>query len=687
MLERVYDFERGITSMTGITSTQAHNNDLLPAAVNAARRGDFDNARNIAELGLREKRGEPTALHAFLGMIFARAGDRTQAANHLKKAHELRPTDITIACNLISILMEDGREKEALQIASAELARTDASLRVARYRGFLAQGQEDFAAAVESYQLVLDEAPNDFEILNNFGNAKAGLGDHEAAVKALKRAIAIDENAAPTYLNLAAALIALEENDEAEGILKNAADRFPADSRPVYELYVHYKSLFKQDEAFAAIKEAAARSPDDANIQLKLAIEFGVARQIHDAEHAYRRAIELNPLEQDAYLGLAIQYEHTNREEEFSPLIELARRNGIADGSCAFIETLELRRLGQFEDALERLKAVPEDVETIRTAHTKATLLERLKRSDEAFSAFTHANSLMSETPTEPLERAAKLRATLKEEIDLLTPDWLSSFQDAAISDDYNDPVFLVGFPRSGTTLLDTILMGHPHSVVMEEQPPLNIVEDELGGMSALSGLDDDAIAQARRRYFEEVEKLEPDYKGKLLVDKSPLFLYRGPLIHRLFPRAKIILALRHPCDVVLSCFMSNFRLNSAMANFLSIDDAATFYDLCFQHWQKSRALLPLDVHTIVYERLVENVEAEVSPLLDWLGLERNAEMFDHQKAAKARGLITTASYSQVTEPIYKRASGRWERYQEHLMPVFDILNPWAEEFGYGRLH
>lgn len=673
--------------MTEPTSSQHQHNDPLPAAVDAARRGDFRSAQDLAELGLREKRGEPAALHAFLGMVFARAADHVNATHHLKNAHELRPTDVTIACNLISVLMEGGREEEALLIASEELAHADVSLRVARYRGFLAQGQSDFTAAIDAYQLVLDKTPNDFEVLNNLGNAKAGLGDHEDAVNALKRAIAIDENAAPTYLNLAAALIALEQNHEAEDILKNALARFPEDARPAYELYIHYKSIFKQDEAFASIKEAVLRNPNDPNIQLKLAIEYGVARQTQDAERAYRRVIELDPLEQDAYLGLAIQYEHTNREDEFSPLIDLARRNGITDGSCAFIETLELRRLGQFENALERLKAVPDDVETIRTAHIKATLLERLKRSDEAFAAFTRANRLMAETPTEPLERAAKLRTTLKKEIDLLTPDWLGSLHNTVISDDHNDPVFLVGFPRSGTTLLDTILMGHPNTVVMEEQPPLNTVEDEIGGMSALPDLDDEAIATARRRYFEEVEKLEPNHSGKMLVDKSPLFLYRGPLIHRLFPRAKIILALRHPCDVVLSCFMSNFRLNSAMSNFLNINDTATFYDLCFQHWQKSRALLPLDVHTIVYEQLVENVEAEVSPLLDWLGLEGNSEMFDHQKAAKARGLITTASYSQVTEPIYKRASGRWERYREHLKPTFDILSPWTEEFDYGKLH
>lgn len=665
-------------------SSTASAESVLKKAVAFAQRGDLGQARALAERGLRDGEGEPAALHAFLGMVCARTGDRPAAAAHLNSAHQARPSDITIACNLISVLMEDGRDEEALAVATKELAQADQSLRVARYRGFLAQKLEDFAAAVEAYGVVLGKAPRDFECLNNIGNAKAGLGDHRGAVDALRRALEIDPKAAPTHLNLASALVALEKNDEAEVVLRRAAAQFPNDSRPPYQLYVLCKSLSKQDEALDAIEQAAARDPGVADIQLKLAVEYGVVRRTQDAERAYRRVLDLDPAEKDAYLGLAIQYEHMNREEEFAPLIALARRNGVGPGPLAFIEALELRRMGRFEDALERLKDVPDDVEPVRAAHVKATLLERLKRTDEAFAAFVEANARMEDNPTDPIGRGAKLRGDLKAELSLLTPGWRDSWPKVRIEDARADPVFLVGFPRSGTTLLDTILMGHPDAVVMEEQPPLNTVEEEIGGLAALPSLDAEGVSRARRRYFEEVEKLQPVGKGKTLVDKSPLFLYRGPLIHRLFPRAKIILALRHPCDVVLSCFMSNFRLNSAMSNFLRLEDAAEFYDLCFSHWKKARALLPLDVHTVVYERLVEDVAGEVGPLLDWLGLERNEEMLDHRKTAKARGLITTASYSQVTEPIYKRASGRWERYRAHLEPVFDTLAPWADEHGYG---
>ncbi|MEK7265401.1 MAG: sulfotransferase [Pseudomonadota bacterium] len=664
-------------------TSDASTEDLLAQAIAAARAGDMRKARERAERGI-ETAAEATPFHAFLGMLFARSGDKAAAAEHLRRAHEARSGDITIACNLISVLMTDNRDEDALAVATEALAKGDNSLRIARYRGFLAQKLEQFEEAIKAYGMVLERTPDDFECLNNIGNARAGVGDNLRAAEDLRRAIAIDPAAAPTRLNLASTLIALGRNDDAEAVLRKAAEDFPADSHAPYQLYVHYKSQAKQKEAIAAIEDAVDRDPNVAGMQLKLAIEYGLERRVLEAERAFRRAIDLNPLETDAYLGLAIQYEHTNREEDFAPLIELARRNGLDDGPLAFIEALELRRLGNFSDSLQRLEAVPPDVEKIRTVHVRATLLERLLRTDEAFESYAETNRLMAESPTTPLERAAKLRAELELELGLLTPDWRDSWQEVEIGDDREDPVFLVGFPRSGTTLLDTFLMGHPGAIVMEEQPPLNIVSDELGGMAVLPALDSAGVAAARRRYFEEVEKIQPLVPGKLLIDKSPLFLYRAPLIRRLFPRARIILALRHPCDVVLSCFMSNFRLNTAMANFLHLKDAADFYDISFSHWRKSAELFELNAHTIVYERLIEDVSAELNPLLGWLGLERNQEMLDHRKTAKSRGLITTASYSQVTEPIYKRASGRWERYRAHLEPIVDILAPWAMEFGYG---
>lgn len=656
--------------------------DALNQAMEAARGGDLIRAREIAEQALVGG-GDVVALNAFLGMLAVRAGDLPGAARHLRAAHDGRPDDVTIACNLIAALIDLGEPSAALDIASQQRAVADPSLRLARYRGFLAQSLDRFADAIAAYEHVVARAPNDFESWNNLGNARIAGGDAPGSVAALTRAVALDPGAAPTRLNLAAALRIADRPREAEAVLRKAAADFPDDARPLHDLYVQLKGEAADGPALPVIEAAVARDPGNAGLQFKFAVECGLASRLADAERAFRLAIAADPALTDAYLGLAVQYEHSNRAEEFAALLALAEGNGVEAGAVAFIRALEQRRAGDFAGALDSLAQVPATMEPERTAHIRATAFDRLGRTDEAFAWFAKTASLHQAHPTDPLARAAALRQSLRDEMALLTPEWLATWDSADPPPTRPDPVFLVGFPRSGTTLLDTILMGHPDVVVLEEEPPLNLVDQAIGGLASLATLDPAAIVKARADYYAAVDRITPLAPHQMLVDKSPLFLHKVPLIRRLFPRARFVLALRHPCDVLLSCYMSNFRLNAAMSNFLRLEDAAEFYDLTFRLWEQSVALLPVDRHTIVYERLVADVAAEVKPLFNFLGLEWREEALDHQQTAKARGLITTASYSQVTEPIYTRAAGRWQRYRHHLEPVLPVLVPWVERFGY----
>jgi hypothetical protein len=155
------------------------------------------------------------------------------------------------------------------------------------------------------------------------------------------------------------------------------------------------------------------------------------------------------------------------------------------------------------------------------------------------------------------------------------------------------------------------------------------------------------------------------------------------PLIHRLFPDARFILALRHPADVILSCYFSNFRTTPSLMNFLRLDAAVDFYDLAFSIWQRASELLPINVHTIQYEKLVDDPETQLRGLAEFLGLNWRDELLDHTRTAASRDFIATASYAQVIEPIYRRAVGRWEKYRAQLEPVLPALRPWAEKFGY----
>jgi hypothetical protein len=133
----------------------------------------------------------------------------------------------------------------------------------------------------------------------------------------------------------------------------------------------------------------------------------------------------------------------------------------------------------------------------------------------------------------------------------------------------------------------------------------------------------------------------------------------------------------------VLSCFMSNFQLNHAMRSFVDLEEAARTYDAVLESWTRATALFPVEVHRIRYERMVEDLAAEMRPLLGFLGLDWDPGVLDNRASAARREHIRTASYSQVTEPIYRRSSGRWRRYRRQMAPVLAILAPWAERMGY----
>jgi Sulfotransferase family len=154
-------------------------------------------------------------------------------------------------------------------------------------------------------------------------------------------------------------------------------------------------------------------------------------------------------------------------------------------------------------------------------------------------------------------------------------------------------------------------------------------------------------------------------------------------LIWRVFPDAKFILAVRHPCDVCLSCFMQNFALNQAMATFYSLESTAALYAKVMGLWQQYVQKLPIRYHRIRYEDLVSNFEHETRRLLDFLEVGWDDAVLQHTEHARKRGTISTPSYHQVTQPIYQHAKYRWKRYAKQLESVMETLQPYIEYFGY----
>jgi hypothetical protein len=167
-----------------------------------------------------------------------------------------------------------------------------------------------------------------------------------------------------------------------------------------------------------------------------------------------------------------------------------------------------------------------------------------------------------------------------------------------------------------------------------------------------------------------------------LRVDKMPLNILYLPLIYRFFPKAKIIVMLRHPLDCVLSNFIQRFKLNVKMMNFLTLQNTANFYHLTMGAYLHYRKVVPLAIHEIKYESLIENLETETKSLSSFLDIAWSPGMLHHQDKA-AKRIINTPSYTEVVKPVHRKARYRWKNYRDQLSSAIPRVQKYIDSFGY----
>jgi hypothetical protein len=246
--------------------------------------------------------------------------------------------------------------------------------------------------------------------------------------------------------------------------------------------------------------------------------------------------------------------------------------------------------------------------------------------------------------------------------------------------------VFMIGFPRSGTTLLETVLGGAEEVVTLEEREVLaGGVRTFMGSPTALDRLaaaDAAELDPFREAYWNDVRAQGVDPEGRVFVDKLPLNTFKLPLITRLFPQAKIVFSVRDPRDVVLSCFRRHFALNPAMFEFLTLEGTARLYDATFRLFGLYRDRLGIEPHIVRYEDMVEDFEATTRRACAFMGVEWRPELKGFAERARDRG-IATPSAAQVARGLYRSGMGQWRAYEAQMAPVLPLLQPWVSALGY----
>ena len=195
---------------------------------------------------------------------------------------------------------------------------------------------------------------------------------------------------------------------------------------------------------------------------------------------------------------------------------------------------------------------------------------------------------------------------------------------------------FLIGFPRSGTTLLDTILRSHSQTLVLEEKPYLLDIRHEFyknHEISEILNLDENEKIRMQKKYFSSF-----DYNpNKLIIDKYPLNLIELGFIKTLFPKSKIILAIRHPLDCIISCVLTAFKMNDGMVNFENIHTTSFFYNECFEILFKYFSFYEIQYHQVKYENIISDFKNEITKLIKFLNLNFEDNIYNYQKTAKQR--------------------------------------------------
>ncbi len=489
----------------------------------------------------------------------------------------------------------------------------------------------------------------------------------------------------PMLLNLAA--WKREEEGDFDGstaLLKEALALSPGDPTIIGAIGAVLRKQGKLGEALARLDEAIRLDPTAAAPWLERGIALETGGSLEAALASYLRAAELDPQSASAFGGVAAI---ASRRGDLDIAQQFAERSLTIDPldpqGAAGMARLEIER-GQPERALPVLEAALasdlSDANRANLAAIQGDAFDRLGRYAEAFDAY----SMSKQVSAGRFEQLAQAGEPQRELADRLAAEFEAIGEwpnDGAGSQ--SDPAFIIGFPRSGTTLVENMLASIPGVVALEERPTLAAGEHFLGdgGLARLASVGIDEIEELRGSYWRAVKEAGIDAQGKLFVDKDPLKGLMLPLIARLFPAARIIVMRRDPRDVVLSCFRSNFALTPAALEFTALERAARHYDAVMRTQEAFLAALPLARHELHYEALVADPDGETRELCDFLGTEWTKEIRDFAQTARRRG-VSTMSATQVGKKLYD-GSKQWRRYEAQLLPILPILEPWVKRFGY----
>jgi len=666
--------QRRAAAKLDTTRASATVDALLAAGLDHHRAGRLAEAERHYRQILAADDRHADSLH-LLGVIARQLGRHETAVALISQAISLRSDVAVYHNNLGNALRDHGRLEEAMRSFRRALTIGPNLPDAHNNLGNALRDSGKLDEAVASYRHALTLRPDYAEAHNNLGIALAGQGKLEDAVAAYQCALAIKPDSAKTYNNLGNALRDLGRFEEAVASYRRALAIKPDYAEAHNNLGTALAELGKLDDAAASYRRALALKPNFPEAHNNLGIALRNLGQPAEAALCYQRALALNSDYAEAHNNLGIAFRHLGKLDEARRAS--ARAIELAPGTARYyFNLIDVTRVAAGDRHLAALEALahdkplpPKDQTRLHFALAKA--YSDRNEPERAFRHLLEGNALKRRETN--YDEAAQL-GQFNRIREVFTPELMRGKRDQG--DPSAVPIFIVGMPRSGSTLVEQILASHPAVFGAGELMDFARLVARFGGPGGVlypeivPALSDEQLRQLGTGYRKAIGAAAP--RAKRITDKMPVnFLYAG-LIHLALPNARIIHTRRDPLDTCFSCFFNLFGGDQPYA--YDLRELARFYrayEALMAHW---RRVLPegamLDVQ---YEDVVADLEGQARRLISSCGLEWDDACLDFHKTERP---VATVSTTQVRQPIYSSSIGRWRPFEKLLQPLIEELGP-----------
>ena len=605
------------------------------------------------------------ALH-LLGMLAGQVGRLDAAVELIRRAIALNPNVAEAHSNLGNALRKNGRFDEAIAACRQAIALKPNYALAHGNLGNALKDKGQLDEAIAAYRQAIALNPNLPEAHSNLGNALKDKGQLDEGIAAYSKAIECRPGWAVPHVNLGKLFSSQGRFEEARLAFQQGAQCEPDNSDAQNCLAMVLAELQRFDEAGKALDRAAALAPNSALTHEARGMILWRSGRGVEAVESFRRALEIAPESGSVWIDLGEALRQIGR---FAEAADCARQILVRRPGAAEAYTL-MASVGASADAVEMawLMASVDDPQTpirdrAELGFVLGKMLDDAGRFDEAFAHYARANSLVLQMRHAAGERynSDQFAHRVDESIAMFTPEFFARTHDWGEASEL--PVFIVGMPRSGTSLVEQIASSHPDVFGAGELLEIGKIETSLSSTQCLPGPIKDAAGK-------QLERLRALGSSALrVIDKTPANVERLGLIATLFPSARVILCRRDPRDTCLSCFFQRFTAG----NLYSFDLGQcgrhhVHTDRLVAHWLK---VLPLRMLEVQYEDLVADLDTQSRRIISFLGLPWNPACLDFHRTERT---VQSASDWQVRQPIYTRSVGRWRNYERHLGPIFEAF-------------